>query len=50
MSDYILEEDIPKIRSLFPYADIQIVKNAGHWVHAEQPEILVNEIKNFVLG
>ncbi len=42
-SNYIKEEDV---YPLFPKADIQSIDNAGHWLHAEQPEafcLVVNQ-------
>ncbi|NOZ48120.1 MAG: alpha/beta fold hydrolase [Chlorobi bacterium] len=49
LSNYIEEKDYTAIRAIFPYADIKIIENAGHWLHAEQPEKLVRIIKEFVL-
>jgi pimeloyl-ACP methyl ester carboxylesterase len=34
-SDYMLPEYRPTIRALFPSARFVTVKNAGHWVHAD---------------
>jgi len=48
-SDYILEEDEKFIKRLFPYADIETVPDAGHWLHAEQPEIFMQKVNNFIL-
>ncbi len=36
-SDYILDSDFETIRHHFPDAEIRTVKNAGHWLHAENP-------------
>lgn len=36
-SDYVLPEHRPTIRRLFPAARFIAVKNAGHWVHADNP-------------
>lgn len=47
-SDYIRVEDYGLIRSIFPVADIVTIPNAGHWVHAEQPALLVKNIKYFL--
>ena len=47
-SDYIGPEDYTLIRSIFPVADIVSIPNAGHWVHAEQPALLVKNIKYFL--
>jgi pimeloyl-ACP methyl ester carboxylesterase len=37
-SHYIQDEHRPLFRALFPAARFGRVKNAGHWLHAEQPE------------
>ena len=50
LSNYILDEDLPKIRSVFPYADFQTIEDAGHWIHAEKPETLTQIITEFVLS
>jgi pimeloyl-ACP methyl ester carboxylesterase len=47
-SNYILDEDFEKIKELFPYAELKTIKNAGHWLHAEQPEALLKIIKDFL--
>lgn len=40
-SDYIAPEYGPAMRALFPRTQLITVKNAGHWVHSEQPEIFI---------
>lgn len=47
-SRYIQEHDKADIETLFPNAKINTIPNAGHWVHAEQPKILLEEILNFL--
>lgn len=47
-SDYIKNEDETLIKSIFPSAKIVTIKNAGHWVHAEQPEQLFEEVSKFL--
>jgi pimeloyl-ACP methyl ester carboxylesterase len=37
-SDYITDQDIPAIRDIYPEARIIDIPDAGHWLHAEQPE------------
>ncbi len=37
-SDYIEVDELEDFRKYFPVAQMMIVPNAGHWVHAEQPE------------
>ncbi len=48
-SDYIRAEDHYLIRTLFPAAEIVTIPDAGHWVHAEQPELLLKTL-NYFLG
>jgi len=37
-SDYILPTDESGIMAHFPMANIETISNAGHWLHAENPE------------
>jgi len=48
-SNYISDNDHNLIRTLFPKAEITTIPNAGHWVHAEQPKLLVKTVEYFVL-
>jgi pimeloyl-ACP methyl ester carboxylesterase len=48
-SEYILDEDRKIIAKIFPFAFIKTIPNAGHWLHAEQPELFLKEINNFIL-
>lgn len=47
-SNYILESDFKEIISKFPQSTIKSIPNAGHWVHAEAPEIFYDTIINFL--
>ncbi len=47
-SDYVRPEDHDTIRKLFPTAEIISIPNSGHWVHAEQPDLLVKNLKYFL--
>lgn len=47
-SDYILEDDKEEIEDIFPYAQFQSIKDAGHWLHVEQPEQLLKVLINFI--
>jgi esterase len=49
-SNYISPEDMTGIRAVFPAAEITTIPDAGHWLHAEHPDLLVKTIKYFVLG
>lgn len=43
-SAYLLENDEAAIRYLFPNASIIAIQKAGHWVHADQPELFLQEL------
>ncbi|MEI6816959.1 MAG: alpha/beta fold hydrolase [Bacteroidota bacterium] len=47
-SNYILEEDWDDILKLFPHAKLCTVKNAGHWVHADNPEGFMECLNDFL--
>ena len=47
-SPYILSEDVKSIQKVLPNASIQIIDNAGHWVHADQPDELFKIIYSFI--
>lgn len=47
-SDYIRPEDLPTMRRLFPQVRQVKIKNAGHWVHSEQPGIFVDVLRAFL--
>jgi pimeloyl-ACP methyl ester carboxylesterase len=47
-STYVLDEDRPKMVALFPGTRLVRVKNAGHWVHSEQPEIFLETLRRFL--
>ena len=47
-SGYISNEDEHLIATHFPKSEIKVVKNAGHWLHAENPEDFYNYIIEFL--
>ena len=47
-SDYIQEEDEALIQRIFPAARLVTIAKAGHWIHAEQPEVLLETVTNFI--
>jgi pimeloyl-ACP methyl ester carboxylesterase len=47
-SDYIKSSDKEDIEALFPENRIIHIKNAGHWLHAEQPEAVVATLNAFL--
>ncbi|MDN5805084.1 MAG: alpha/beta fold hydrolase [Microlunatus sp.] len=46
-SDYITEAYARAMRRLFPRTQLITIKNAGHWVHSEQPEVFVATLRRF---
>ncbi len=47
-SSSIRDSDMPGILRLFPNAKLVTISDAGHWVHADQPEVLKNEVESFL--
>jgi esterase len=47
-SNYVKQEDIPLIQQIFPKATLETVANAGHWLHAEQPQAFLEKVKTFL--
>jgi len=47
-SDYITYEDSGLITRLFPYATIEIISGASHWVQADAPEELCQLLSRFL--
>ncbi len=47
-SDYITDEYAPAMDRLFPRNRRVTIKNAGHWVHSEQPEVFVEVLRQFM--
>lgn len=44
-SSYITPEDRPRFLAYFPHARFETVANAGHWLHADQPEAFVAAVR-----
>ena len=47
-STYVLLEDRARMEELCPNTRLVRVKNAGHWVHSEQPEIFLETLRRFL--
>lgn len=47
-SDYVRPEHEATIRRLFPRATVARVEDAGHWVHAEQPDAFLRTVEPFL--
>jgi esterase len=48
-SDYIKEKDEKLIHEIFPRSRFVTIPGAGHWVHAEQPALFLEALKDFLL-
>jgi pimeloyl-ACP methyl ester carboxylesterase len=49
-STYVLPEDRPRMEALFPSTRLVRIKNAGHWVHSEQPEVFLETVRRFLVA
>lgn len=47
-SDYVRTEHRPAIRALFPHARFVALRDAGHWLHADQPEAFASVVGAFL--
>ena len=48
LSNYILKEDYPEIKKVFSNLEIETVLNAGHWLHAENPNSFFEKVIKFI--
>jgi esterase len=49
-SDYVRRDDRPAIRAMFPGARFVTLKDAGHWLHADNPKGFVAVVETFLAG
>lgn len=47
-SDYITGDDMPVIRMMFPHHQMVTIPEAGHWIHADQPEKFMLRLQEFL--
>ena len=47
-STYVLPGDRARMDALFPQTRLVRIKNAGHWVHSEQPETFLETLRRFL--
>ncbi|MEL6969210.1 MAG: alpha/beta fold hydrolase [Bacteroidota bacterium] len=47
-SNYIQDGDLETIKESFPAANLVTIPDAGHWVHAEQPQALFDAVSTFL--
>lgn len=48
-SNYLKEELSPEILQYFPLAQLKTVSDSGHWLHAEQPDQIFSQVKDFFI-
>lgn len=49
-SSYVKDEYAPEMDRLFPRNRRVTIKNAGHWLHSEQPEVFTEVLRRFLGG
>ncbi len=49
-SDYMTGADLTRIKELFPRGQMVVIPGAGHWVHAEAPELFTSIVLKFLQG
>lgn len=47
-SGYLPEEDYEDIRKMFPAAEFVEIKNAGHWVHSDNPDQVIQSLRMLI--
>ncbi|XP_019875760.1 protein ABHD11 [Aethina tumida] len=47
-SDFVQRSDLPRIRKMFPNAQLKYLENAGHWPHKEKPNEFLKLTVNFL--
>jgi pimeloyl-ACP methyl ester carboxylesterase len=50
LSNYIKQNDSNRIKHLFPDSEIVTILDAGHWLHAQQPELFVKTVLEYLMG
>ncbi|AFI83991.1 alpha/beta hydrolase [Methylophaga nitratireducenticrescens] len=47
-SDYVTDKDWQHIKTLYPQAEHVMIDGAGHWVHAEKPDIFIQQVNRYL--
>lgn len=47
-SPYVADDMLPALREILPRARVVTLKNAGHWLHADQPEAFQQAVDAFI--
>ena len=48
LSEYVSESDHSAVLEYFPKADFSVIPKAGHWLHAEQPQVVLTALLKFL--
>lgn len=49
-SDYVTEADLGPFTRVFPKTQIKVFPEAGHWIHADDPEGVFETVSRFLAG
>ena len=49
-SSYIKKEYLRHIKNIFPNYRLEVIRNSGHWIHADNPEDLFFTLRDFFLN
>ena len=44
-SDYVTDRSAASFRPMFPHSQVEVIEQAGHWVHADQPAAFLECMK-----
>jgi esterase len=47
-SNYLSATDIAKIRKIFPSSEFIVIHGAGHWIHAEKPDEVIQNLRRLI--
>ena len=47
-SGYVRPEYAPTMRALFPRVQLVTIKDAGHWLHSDRPDVFLSVIRRFL--
>lgn len=50
LSNYVLDQDWPDIKLIFPNAYLETIEGASHWLHSEKPKEFVTAVREFLLA
>ena len=47
-SNYVRPDYAPAMRALFPRVRLVTIKDAGHWLHTDQPAVFLSVLRRFL--